>query len=109
SCIDAVLDQMRRQYEGSGEPFRWIVFDRLVLGPELRNEAKPPYAKVAAEVGINSPSKIAGICTNAKRLFDRMLLEAEGLTGASDDERLQARKSLLAYVAEPAVRAGALA
>ncbi len=100
--IDAVLHKMKLRYESAGEPFRWFVFDRLVLGPELRSEAKPSYAEVAAETGIASPSKVAGICTNAKRLFDKLLLEAEGMADRDETARQSVRRALVAEAASPA-------
>ncbi len=73
ALLDAVLDELRRSYEGTGRVAYWEVFRARTLEPILDGVEPIPLPDLCERLGIDSPAQASNMLVTAKRRFRSIL------------------------------------
>jgi len=88
-----VLHQMQQYCRDNDRGDLWTVFEGRVLRQAFGTDEPISYEVLAAEAGVDSPTKAANLLVSAKRLYERLLRRAIG-------EYEQDEKAIDAEIAE---------
>jgi len=76
--LTEALDMMRRQCDAAGQTAVWVIFDRRILAPLLRDEAPVAYEVLAKRLGLTSAKQASNLLVTAKRMYGRILRRIVG-------------------------------
>ncbi|MFW6157840.1 MAG: RNA polymerase sigma factor [Planctomycetota bacterium] len=73
ALLDAVLDELRESYVGTGRAAYWEVFRTRTLDPILHGAEPVPLPDLCARLGIRDPARASNMLVTAKRRFRSIL------------------------------------
>ncbi len=88
ALFDSAVRQLRAEYEDSGRPTHFTLFERYDLDPA----EGVSYAQLAAEFGLTTAQVTNTLAQVRRRFRDRALASLRGLCGSNEEFRREARE-----------------